>query len=60
MNPCTLGWYLPLLVKDLPGHCNLPKETVVARERKLVPGVRREYGIWMARTGLEVPSGPPG
>ena len=19
MNPCTLGWYLPLLVKDLPG-----------------------------------------
>ena len=19
MNPCTLGWYLPLLVKDVPG-----------------------------------------
>jgi len=19
MNPCTLGWYLPLLVKDIPG-----------------------------------------
>lgn len=19
MNPCTLGWYLPLIVKDLPG-----------------------------------------
>lgn len=19
MNPCTLGWYLPLLVRDLPG-----------------------------------------
>jgi hypothetical protein len=26
MNPCTLGWYLPLLVKDIPGALQ-PSET---------------------------------
>ena len=27
MNPCTLGWYLPLLVKDVPGALQ-PSEPV--------------------------------
>ncbi len=27
MNPCTLGWYLPLLVKDMPGALQ-PSEPV--------------------------------
>lgn len=26
MNPCTLGWYLPLLVRDVPGALQ-PSET---------------------------------
>lgn len=29
MNPCTLGWYLPLLVKDVPGALQ-PSENAVA------------------------------
>jgi len=27
MNPCTLGWYLPLLVRDVPGALQ-PSESV--------------------------------
>jgi hypothetical protein len=26
MNPCTLGWYLPLLVKEMPGTDGGPPE----------------------------------
>lgn len=29
MNPCTLGWYLPLLVKDAPGALQ-PSEAIGA------------------------------
>ena len=38
MNPCTLGWYLPLLVKDAP---------VIGAE-----GDFREMGISSEREGL--------
>ncbi|KAG1743241.1 uncharacterized protein EDB91DRAFT_1126475 [Suillus paluster] len=33
MNPCTLGWYLPLLVKDLPGALQ-PSERNGTREEE--------------------------
>ncbi|KAF9534523.1 hypothetical protein CPB83DRAFT_844368 [Crepidotus variabilis] len=33
MNPCTLGWYLPLLVKDVPGALQ-PSEGKKGHEKK--------------------------
>ncbi|KAF9485890.1 L domain-like protein [Pholiota conissans] len=42
MNPCTLGWYLPLLVKDVPGALQ-PSE---GREGKGKTG-DREAGAWL-------------
>jgi protein NUD1 len=33
MNPCTLGWYLPLLVKDVPGALQ-PSEAANRSDRE--------------------------
>lgn len=41
MNPCTLGWYLPLLVKDVPGALQ-PSEREEGEERG--EKGRTEYG----------------
>lgn len=41
MNPCTLGWYLPLLVKDVPGALQ-PSEREDGEERG--EKGRTEYG----------------
>lgn len=37
MNPCTLGWYLPLLVKDVPGALQ-PSESRNSTSSKEQPG----------------------
>ncbi|KIM43242.1 hypothetical protein M413DRAFT_69231 [Hebeloma cylindrosporum] len=37
MNPCTLGWYLPLLVKDVPGALQ-PSEQQGGKERMAQQG----------------------
>lgn len=42
MNPCTLGWYLPLLVKDLPGALQ-PSERTEDGQLRGEKG-SREYG----------------
>ncbi|KAG2060671.1 hypothetical protein BDR06DRAFT_948028 [Suillus hirtellus] len=42
MNPCTLGWYLPLLVKDLPGALQ-PSERTEDGQLRDEKG-SREYG----------------
>ncbi|KAG1763031.1 hypothetical protein EDD22DRAFT_888907 [Suillus occidentalis] len=39
MNPCTLGWYLPLLVKDVPGALQPSEDGEVRGEKG-----RTEYG----------------
>ncbi|THV03804.1 hypothetical protein K435DRAFT_826966 [Dendrothele bispora CBS 962.96] len=33
MNPCTLGWYLPLLVKDVPGALQPSEEATTSKQR---------------------------
>ncbi|KAG1868985.1 hypothetical protein DFJ58DRAFT_714151 [Suillus subalutaceus] len=46
MNPCTLGWYLPLLVKDLPGALQ-PSERNDSSEGEVHPRGEKgstEYG----------------
>lgn len=46
MNPCTLGWYLPLLVKDLPGALQ-PSERNGSSEGDVYPRGEKgstEYG----------------
>ena len=34
MNPCTLGWYLPLLVKDVPGALQPSEDSGERKGRK--------------------------
>ncbi|KAH9947417.1 hypothetical protein B0H21DRAFT_738596 [Amylocystis lapponica] len=41
MNPCTLGWYLPLLVKDVPGALQ-PSDAADAAQRAPAEGAWRE------------------
>ncbi|KAI0351465.1 hypothetical protein OH77DRAFT_1411124 [Trametes cingulata] len=43
MNPCTLGWYLPLLVKDLPGALQ-PSDGDRASENSTEQPSTRERG----------------
>ena len=38
MNPCTLGWYLPLLIGDVPGALQPSEGGGIAR------GEKRDYG----------------
>ena len=38
MNPCTLGWYLPLLVKDLPGALQPSDRHPAANPLAIEPG----------------------
>ena len=43
MNPCTLGWYLPILVRDAPGALQ-PSETVRPEGEVKGEGVRSGGG----------------
>lgn len=36
MNPCTLGWYLPILVQDAPGALQPSEDTHWAHHRRNV------------------------
>jgi hypothetical protein len=44
MNPCTLGWYLPLLVKDVPGALQ-PSEGNGDRVEDHEPRVRKRTDL---------------
>lgn len=38
MNPCTLGWYLPILVQDVPGALQPSEATRSEKEKREVGG----------------------
>jgi hypothetical protein len=44
MNPCTLGWYLPLLVRDAPGALQPCENQDGSSERERNGRKRTEYG----------------
>jgi hypothetical protein len=39
MNPCTLGWYLPLLVKDVPGALQPSESRSSGGDHEQQPGM---------------------
>jgi hypothetical protein len=45
MNPCTLGWYLPLLVRDAPGALQ-PSEGKEGRAREHASDERSTGTAW--------------
>ncbi|KAI0078232.1 hypothetical protein K474DRAFT_1683878 [Panus rudis PR-1116 ss-1] len=55
MNPCTLGWYLPLLVKDVPGALQ-PSDGDHQQQQQRRPGSRLNAFGGIPPIGEEGPS----
>lgn len=51
MNPCTLGWYLPLLVKDVPGALQPSESAHHTSEESRKPSASKTSGPELGQKG---------